>query len=682
MKGVETQVVSLIAKLTLINPLLNGIDGGTRSTLGDVSSLLSHTGSGSSLATMIAQPGSVASGSFGYGGLAAYAGTGNAGAASQPSIFAQLGSLPGALGAGGTVNGLGSVGSWLNTKPGFLGGSTSYAGAIGAAGYGINGIMDFTKGGTGNAIAGIGSTAAATLAFIPGLQAFAPIAAIGGSLLGSLFGGHPKNPYTIDNVGLSGGHLALGETWNQAQNDTITAQLRTDISGINATLSQVGASFSQMSGQIGSVRNDPNNKNSALQQVTLAQQLGGHGLTSAQASYATILGGLPASFDSVSAFQQTITQMKAMADTVDALGLHISDFNKDTQKLTIDSLTGGSYSANATAAINSAIVGHSYTASDLQSAISAAVNFSDTTYPQLISKTISGQQSYLDQLIDLGKTYSAAESQASSYGLSVSALGATYERLVQDGLALQLTALRQSDSSVTARYLSATGDQQGADLLNFDTSAAQQRTALANSWQAIYGIAYADAQEYANEVTNLDRTLAAERLKIQQGYADQATQAAQQSAAKQAQILASAQGNVGNLIDGIGNYAKSLLLDDSSPLTAAQRYQSANSNWQTDLAAAQSGNVMALQALTGDASAFLGQSRSYYGSNVQASSDYQAVLDGLRSVAGMGSGALTQAFMTATTEDQTQTLSDKLDQVVAAVDRARLEIQQGNRRAS
>ena len=43
LQGVETQIVSMIARMALINPLLNGIDGKSRSTLSDISSLFSNT---------------------------------------------------------------------------------------------------------------------------------------------------------------------------------------------------------------------------------------------------------------------------------------------------------------------------------------------------------------------------------------------------------------------------------------------------------------------------------------------------------------------------------------------------------------------------------------------------------------------------------------------------------------
>ncbi|WP_435536934.1 hypothetical protein [Azospirillum sp. ST 5-10] len=62
---------------------------------------------------------------------------------------------------------------------------------LGAAGYGFNAYSNFQS---GNVVGGLGNTAAAIMSFIPGLQPFAPIAAIAGSILGGIFGGDPGPP--------------------------------------------------------------------------------------------------------------------------------------------------------------------------------------------------------------------------------------------------------------------------------------------------------------------------------------------------------------------------------------------------------------------------------------------------------------------------------------------------------
>ena len=679
LKGIESQLVSMAVKFGVINPLMNSLTGQHNTTLGDLTGLLGSVGGQTTAANTPVMAGSILSGNFGYSGLTAYSATGNAASTDQPSLLSQLGSLPGAFGAGGVVKGLGSVGSWLNTKPSWLGGNTSYAGAIGAAGYGLNGILGFTKGGTGNVISGIGSTAAAAMSFIPGLQAFAPIAAIGGSLLGSLFGGHPKNPYTIDNVQVSGGQLALGQTWNQAQNDTITTQLKSDIASINTTLQSLGVTF-KTDGQIGSVRNDPNNKNSALQSTTLQQQLAGVGLTSNQASLNTILStGLPSSYDSVASFQQTIASMKDMADTVDALGVSVTNFDKDTQKLSIGSFTGSTtYSQNAATAIGHATFGKTFTASDLASTVQAAVTFADTTYPGLINATLGTTQTYADQIASMQATYQAAITQAQAYGLSIDALTAKQQSLTADMWKQAQYGLDSANDNMQVRYLTATGQTRTAELLQHDTQADADYKALDASYQAIYGAAWQSAATYERDRTQLIQTESAERLAIEQKYQDAATAAAQQAADAQQQALQTAAGNASSFLGGLTSYAKSFALSDDSPLSASDRYSTAKSAWEIDLAKAQNGDTTAMGNLTDDANAFYAQSRTYNGSNVQSANDYQAILAGLQSVVMRGAGQLTQDFMTADTQQQTDAINAKLDEVKGVL----MDLLQTSRRAA
>ncbi|MFP5515473.1 MAG: phage tail length tape measure family protein, partial [Alphaproteobacteria bacterium] len=71
------------------------------------------------------------------------------------------------------------------------GGGATWGDALGAVGYGFNAFQNFQQ---GNVIGGIGNTAAAVMMFIPGLQPFAPLVAIGSQLLGGLFGPNRGKP--------------------------------------------------------------------------------------------------------------------------------------------------------------------------------------------------------------------------------------------------------------------------------------------------------------------------------------------------------------------------------------------------------------------------------------------------------------------------------------------------------
>ncbi|WP_179194681.1 hypothetical protein, partial [Acetobacter persici] len=96
-------------------------------------------------------------------------------------------------------------------------------------------------------------------------------------------------------------------------------------------------------------------------------------------------------------------------------------------------------------------------------------------------------------------------------------------------------SLSQADASVNARYLAAKGDQEDADLVNFDVSAAQQIQQMQDNWESYLGETYTSNQDYASQMADLEKTLGAERIAIQKTYADKAAEAAQEAADKQAE---------------------------------------------------------------------------------------------------------------------------------------------------
>lgn len=123
-------------------------------------------------------------------------------------------------------------------------------------------------------------------------------------------------------------------------------------------------------------------------------------------------------------------------------------------------------------------------------------------------------------------TYDAAIAKAKQYALAEDGLTTERDRRLAD-----LTARRDLQaSSLTAglqvRTLRATGGNEQADLLAFDTSAAQERQQL-NDQILTMGL---DGTQYAAErMVQIEQTLAAERLAIQQRYADQSRQLTQQA---------------------------------------------------------------------------------------------------------------------------------------------------------
>ncbi|GBR07494.1 phage tail length tape measure family protein [Gluconobacter frateurii] len=632
MQGVESQLVSMIAKLTLINPLLSAIDGKSRTTIGDISSILSGSGSSSGVSATNAI--STYSGGWGWNPVS-----------SGSSVSSSL---------GGT--------SWLSSglKTNLFGTATvgNLLGGIGG-GFGLGSALSSIGGGTNGTLgSGIGSGLGALAgSFIPGVGTLIGGLVGGGlgGLLGGLFG-HKKNPYTIDQVQTIDGQLSLGQTWNQAQTDTITEQLKTDISSINSVLSSTGADIG--GGYLGTVRDDKNNKNAALRSVSLTDLLKSSTLTSSDATFNQALSqGMPSDITDVSTYTAAIQSLKTMADTVDQLGVSVSKFNSDGT-VTIQNFT--QQTGDLKTALDTALDGQTMSTSDLQTQISTISTFVNTTMPSLLSATVSGQQSWVDQMATLKQTYDAAASQASAYGLDGSALTSKYQTLYDQGYANNMTTLNQSDAGVRARYMTATGDDEGAALLNFDTSADQQRQSLKDTWQSFLGDSYASQQAYVDQSADLEKTLAAERLQIQQQYNGT-------SVAQLKEYQEQAQQSVTSVFSSLTDYARGLNTSDASPLSAQAQYQSANDNLMSDYQAAMGGDYDALSRIQSDASTFLSTSKTWQGSGTGYSTDFTQVTNILKALGQSDSDKITASLVQKLSQQTNDLLKGMTDQMAELV---------------
>jgi len=636
MQGVESQLVSMIAKLALINPLLSAIDGKSRTTLGSIGSLF---GGGSAV-----------------GGVSIP--TVNIGSQDDADALGGLGSAASASGSLGSLGGA----SWLSSglKTNLFGTATvgNLLGGVGA-GFGLGSALGGIGGGTNGTLgSGIGSGIGALAgSFIPGVGTLIGGLVGGGlgGLLGGLFG-HKKNPYTIDQVQTIDGQLSLGQTWNQAQTDTITEQLKTDISSINSVLSATGADIG--GGYLGTVRNDKNNKNAALRSVSLTDLLKSSTLTSSDATFNQALSqGMPSDITDVSTYTAAIQSLKTMADTVDQLGVSVSKFNSDGT-VTIQNFT--QQTGDLKTALDTALDGQTMSTSDLQTQISTISTFVNTTMPSLLSATVSGQQSWVDQMATLKQTYDAAASQASAYGLDWSALTSKYQTLYDQGYANNMTTLNQSDAGVRARYMTATGDDEGAALLNFDTSADQQRQSLKDTWQSFLGDSYASQQAYVDQSADLEKTLAAERLQIQQQYNGT-------SVAQLKEYQEQAQQSVTSVFSSLTDYARGLNTSDASPLSAQAQYQSANDNLMSDYQAAMGGDYDALSRIQSDASTFLSTSKTWQGSGTGYSTDFTQVSNILKALGQSDSDKITASLVQKLSQQTNDLLKGMTDQMAELV---------------
>ena len=121
-------------------------------------------------------------------------------------------------------------------------------------------------------------------------------------------------------------------------------------------------------------------------------------------------------------------------------------------------------------------------------------------------------------------TYDAAIKKAKDYALAEGDLTAERDRRIADVTARRDLQASSLTAGLQVRYLRATGATEQADLLAFDTAAAQERQQMTNQ---ILAIGLASTQYAADRMVNIEKTLAAERLAIQEKYAADSKRASQ-----------------------------------------------------------------------------------------------------------------------------------------------------------
>ncbi|CEF41293.1 phage-related minor tail protein [Acetobacter senegalensis] len=627
LQGITTQIVGMLAKMALINPLLNKIDGGTRTTMDDVTDMLSGSSSASNAGTDKGLDQQDQEALQNWFGEKTQSGSQSSTDGLDQQDKSALNQLFGA-GQGGS-SGLSGL---MSTK---LFGTASVGSLLTGVGSGMavgslfSHVGKGTDGTLGSAIgSGVGSIVGSIFPVV-GTVLGGIIGGAGGGILGSLFGG--KHHYTIDDVSAENGTLSISRVHNHRNTDTITSGLQDDLDSLNQLYSDVGASVSD-SGVVGQVYAKRYRGKHSNQ--TLADILPDIDLTSSDATFAKALaGGMPSSFDSVDTYAQTVQQLKQTSDALDALGVHVSKFT-DATHVSVESISG--YTGDL-AKVLSGFDGQTVSTDVLQSQISSLKT--------LLDVTASGAESIVDQVQDLKVQYQQAADQAKAYGLDYQVILDKGNAIAEMTIANENRKLEQSDQSVQARYLAATGDQEGADLLNFDVSAAQQKQELDDEWRSYLGDSYASSQTYADQMADLDKTLAAERLKIQATYAAQALadqeEAQQEAAEKQAEYLSQAQSSVASAFSNLADYVQGLGTSDASPLSVQDQYKLANDNFDTDYQAAMGGDYDALTRLQSESQTALSVDKQWLGSGTDYSKAYQDMLTKLQAIGNLGADTFT-----------------------------------------
>ncbi|WP_395495157.1 phage tail protein [Acetobacter sp. KSO5] len=624
LKGVETQIASLLVKFALINPMLNSIDGGTRTTLTDVTNLLSSSGS---------------SGSSSLGVLGSLSGLSVGQQQAYRNEVTQSAMPSSGWAPTGDVMSLAGVKQASALDNLFSGKAADGSGIFSSLGSAV---------GTIGSYAGIAGAAVG----------------IGTMIYNAFKGLFAKSHYAYTDVIATNGQLATGGTRVKRATNDVTAGLVQDITTVNDVLGAAGITVDDGSfGAVGHYK-----KGSKTSQTTLEDLLPDMKLNSSDPTLNMALQQLmPTSFDSVSTYTQDIESLKTLADTLDGMKVSVNRFD-DASHVTIDHFNG--YTGDMATAL-STLDGKTLSTDDLQSKFEAIQEFFGTTMPGLMNVTTAGSESLLQQVADLKQKYQDAANTAASYGVDAQNLLDKGNAIAAMMIANENTKLEQSDQSVTARYMAATGDQQGADLLNQQVSSAQAIQSLQEEWQSYLGDNYADNVTYQQQLSNLEKTQAAERLQIQQSYAEKAAEATSQAN----QSLAST-------FSSLTEYAKGLSTSDASPLSVADQYKAANDNLQGDYQAALGGNSTALGSVQSDMQTFLSLSKTLNGGGIGYTTDYQQIVTMLQALGNLGTGDLTADAMRKIAEDQTATLAGNQQLLLAAVRQLLSEIRFQNSKAA
>lgn len=661
LQGIESQVVTMIAKLALINPLLNEIDGGTRSTFGDMVGLLSKGSSSSSVGDPFAEAdGSASFSGFSIGQLfnlkknAASSGDpfGGSGIDVNPNFGS---SSEGVTAIGQRASSGYSTGQWAG---GVLGGV--------AGGMSIGSMLGGIGGGTYGTVGSLAGTAVGTGV---GAALFGPLgAAIGGTVLGGLgglIGGlFSTSHWAYDDVSGSNGQLSISGSRTKHTSDDVTAGLQTQLDSINDLLDSVGASVDD--GSYGSVGHYK--KGSKTRSTDLASLLGGIGLTSSDDTFNKALaGGMPSSFDSVATYGSTLTALKQAADALDNLGVHVTKFDSAT-KVTVDHIDG--YTGD---------LGTMLAQLDGKSISTDALTSEISTLKSLLDITDSGSESLTSQVDDLTRSYQNAARQAEQYGMDAQVLLDKGAAIAAQMIASETRQLDQSDLSVQARLLSANGDQEDADLLNQQVSGDQEIQQLEDSWQSYLGDSYASNVTYQKQMTDLEKTLAAERLQIQAQYNGT-------SIAQQKEYLSQAQQSVASVYTSLSSYAQGLLTSDASPLSVQDQFDAAKSTLMSDYQAAQGGDYEALSRIQSEMQTELGLGKTLYGSGTDYAQLFQQNTQLLQSLTGANTGALTANLASKlaqqavdATNNQTTAVTTAIATLQKSVDAMKAAYQQNTR---
>lgn len=651
-KGIVVSIITDVAKLGIINPLMNDLLGSqVRPTLQ------------SGLGALVGGGGGVLNILFGGG---TSGGGGSSPTGSLNIVGGSSGTASGLLGSGNNLFtmlgisdflGITNVGGWLKSTLGFGSGSGGIGGFLSSGVFqpihpgtalldsmGINAGQGSLSSLTwGQLIGGVGlGFGAGSLlgGFIqrafnkvgPGPMIGSGVGAVGGTIIGSLLGGpvlggliggllggfggglfgpRPKNPFSATGLTISDdGLLAVGRTFSQLVDTT------QEVATLTEQVDQINAFLKERSLKIANA--------ASYDEYNQYRLIGGTSGVWLNFGYGD---GRPGSLE-------------------DAFG-----------ELRFTSGTN--------ARLDKYLSGRSFASFDeLRQKVDDVTSFIDTLEPMLLAlgkfDKYYGTGTLAEQLKSLNEQYDKAIAIAKDMGESEAALTAARAAAIEITKAAADQAIADTNADLSARWWAAKAvndnDQRmafDASLMAFDVKAKAERDQFSDQLLSILGEAGRTSQQYLEQMALLDAVHYQERLALLKRYND-ATIEADKQRAQSAALSA---------VSSLATFSKSLAYSALSPLSQTDQYGKAWSDFITAKQAIASGDFEAMAGFSDTATTFLNASRAIYGSGYQYAQDYAAVQAVLQSVATMKPEDVVASAIKAAEATQTATLGGLLEQI-------------------
>lgn len=583
-KGILSEIVQYIARMAILNPVMNTLFGTNRATFSDLGGVLGGMGGGG----------------FGGGGMAAVGGIAGMAAygAGDPNGGQGGGGMSGLF---GQVKQFGQMQSTFRSITGGGGGGTGFAGIDNILNYQL--VSGGQTAATTGALQGLGSgvygpatasqVTAAAGGYVPtGLS-------VGGALAGAAtVGGGIFSAYQGFQKGGAGG----------------IAQGVTGVAGAGMAAAGVAASAGLLgSGALaaGAAAAGPYAPLVIAAGIILSQVLGGPKMN----PYATT------SIDAVGgrlAVGRTDAQLIDTTETVAAAEQAVANFNRFLDAAKVDVLPSTYYESrnpNRVFGIGEKVTGFEQ-AKDFEGGVPQLRFRSDdpnlnkvlegrgfgssqefTTFVtnarveiDKLKETLAAlrdplrdpeQAGALRRALDaLNKTYDDARVGAEKYGLSIEGLAEAQTKAQEAVIAAMLQQVDDAQEAIRIRGLSARGaTPQEAELYNFDLSADQQKRQWRQQMLDLWGTAFETTDAYRARMTALEDTLGAERLAIVRKYAEEA--AAVEAARAQAE--AERRDRIAALGEGVTDLWARLAIAQGDPQSGElmQFEISARAQWNT-----------------------------------------------------------------------------------------------------